>query len=243
MEPLSQDDLPLGALTPKYPLWRAAAKAMGRWAPAPKLTDESARLYCRCKAPHGRASAKLFEAESTKKRDHSSGASVETALWLAPKTNFKAAATSAGGDIQLPSDVAPYRVSAAMIEEQAFMGCELDFDNYVVIGQACPRTRLGMGVSQVVLKVKAVDRVTWKVAVPPDEIAPVEDTVHARVSTTSTLPAVEAARLFTPRRSPWRGDLDESCAFADEEGPGVGTLALRPQVDHEGAPRHHEDGN
>ena len=123
MEPLSQGDLPLGALTPNHPLWRAAAKAMGRWTPAPKLTYESVRLYYRCKALHGRASAKLLESERTHKREHSSGVLAETAFWLAPKTNFRAAASIAGADIHVPADVAHYQVSAAIIEEQALMGC------------------------------------------------------------------------------------------------------------------------
>jgi len=73
MEPSSQEDLPLGALTPNHPLWRAVAKAMGRWAPAPKLTEEAARLHYRCKALHKRASAKLLEAERPKSASASLG--------------------------------------------------------------------------------------------------------------------------------------------------------------------------
>jgi len=69
------------------------------------------------------------------------------------------------------------------------MGCHIDFDNYFVIDQACSRSLLGMGVSQIVLKVKAVDRVMWKVAVSQDEVAPDEDTVNVRVSTASTVPS------------------------------------------------------
>ena len=41
---------------------------MGRWAPPPKLTDETVRLYHRRKALYKRASAKLFEAERRKAR-------------------------------------------------------------------------------------------------------------------------------------------------------------------------------
>ena len=178
-------------------MWRAAAKAMARWSPAPQVTDETVRLYYRCKEIHGRCSAKLIDEESTKKREHSSGVSVETAFWLVPKTNFRAAASCAGGDIQVPADVAAYHVSPAIIEEQMMLDCLLDFANDFVIDQACSRTLLGMGVSQVVLKVKAVDRVTWKVAVPPDEVAPAEDTVHARVSTASPRPSSGSGEVVT----------------------------------------------
>ena len=117
-------------------MWRAAAKAMARWSPSPQVTDELVRLYYRCKAMHGRCSAKLIVKESTKKREHSSGVSVETAFWLVPKTNFRAAASCAGGDIQVPADVAAYQVSPAIIEEQTMMGCQLDFANYFVIDHA-----------------------------------------------------------------------------------------------------------
>jgi len=54
-----------------------------------------------------------------------------------------------------------------------------------------------VGVSQIVLKVKAVDRVTWKVAVPFDEVAPAEDTVHARVSTASPRPSSGSGEVVT----------------------------------------------
>ena len=126
MEPSSQDALPTGELTPSHPMWRAAAKAMARWSPAPQVTDEAVRLYYRCKEIHGRCSAKLIDKENTKKREHSSGVSVETAFWLVPKTNFRAAASCAGADIQVPADVAAYQVSPAIIEEQTLMGCQLD---------------------------------------------------------------------------------------------------------------------
>ena len=85
MEPLSPYDLLAGARSPNHPLWRAAAKAMGRWTPAPKLTDETARVYYRCNALRRRASAKLLDAERTEKREHSSGVSVETAFLHAPR--------------------------------------------------------------------------------------------------------------------------------------------------------------
>ena len=65
MEHVFPDYISVGALLPSHPLWRAAARAMGGWAPPPKLTDESVRLYHRCKALHKRASAKLLEAERT----------------------------------------------------------------------------------------------------------------------------------------------------------------------------------
>jgi hypothetical protein len=169
-------------------MWRAAAKAMARWSPAPQVTDEAARLYYRCNEIHGRCSAKLIDKESTKKREHSSGVSVETAFWLVPKTNFRAAASCAA-DIQVPAAVAAYQVSPAVIEDQSMIGCQLDFANYFVIDQACPRSLLGVGVSTIVLKVKAVYRVKWKVAVPQDEVARDEDTVNVRVSTASTVPS------------------------------------------------------
>ena len=98
---------------------------MSRWSPAPPLTDESARLYYHCKSLYGRASAKLRQVESSKSREHSTGVSVETACWLAPKTNFRAAAPRAGVDIQLPPDAAPCQVSDAVIDEQAVMGAIL----------------------------------------------------------------------------------------------------------------------
>ena len=195
MEALSKGDLPAGELTPSHPVWRAAAKAMARWSPAPQVTDEIVRLYYRCKAMHGRCSANLIDKESTKQREHSSGVSVETAFWLVPKTNFRAAATCAGGDIQVPADVAAYHVSPAIIEEQMMLGCQLDFANYFVIDQACSRTLLGMGASQVVLKVKAVDRVTWKVAVTPDEVPPAEDNVRTRGSTAPQRPSSEGGEV------------------------------------------------
>ena len=131
MEALSKDALPAGELTPNHPLWRAAAKAMARWTPAPQVTDEIVRLYYRCKTMHGRCSAKLIEQESTKRREHSSGVSVETAFWLVPKTNFRAAASCAGADTQVPADVAAYQVSPAIIEEQMMVGCQLDFAKWV----------------------------------------------------------------------------------------------------------------
>jgi len=195
MEPSSQDALPTGELTPSHPLWRAAAKAMARWSPAPQVTDEIVRLYYRCKTMHGRCSAKLIEQESTKRREHSSGVSVETAFWLVPKTNFRAAASCAGGDIQVPADVAAYHVSPAIVDAQMMLDCQLDFAKFFVIDQACSRTLLGVGVSQVVLKVKAVDRVTWKVAVTPDQVPPAEDKVRTRGSTAPQRPSSEGGEV------------------------------------------------
>ena len=129
-----------------------------------------------------------MDQESTKTREHSSGVSVETAFWLVPKTNFRAAASCAA-DIQVPAALAAYQASPAVIEDQSMIGCQLDFDNYFVIDQACPRSLLGVGVSKIVLEVKAVYRVKWKVAVPQDEVARDEDTVNVCVSTASTVPS------------------------------------------------------
>ena len=188
MDPVTAEVMPAGELTSSHPMWRAAAKAMSRWSPTPQVTDETVRLYYRCKQMYGRCSAKLMDKESTKTREHSSGVSVETAFWLVPKTNFRAAASCAA-DIQNPAAVAAYHVSPAVIENQTMVGCQIDFDNYFVVDQACSRSLLGMGVSQIVLKVKAIDRVRWKVAVPQDEVARDEDTVNVRVSTASTVPS------------------------------------------------------
>ena len=151
MDPVPTEVLPAGALTPSHPLWRAAAKAMARFSPAPLVTEETVRLYYRCREMHGRCSAKLLQKEQlTESREHSSGFSVETAFWLVPKTNFRAAASCAA-DIQVPVAVAAYQVSPAVIEDQSMIGCQLDFDNYFVIDQACSRSLLGIGVSQIVL--------------------------------------------------------------------------------------------
>ena len=70
MEPLSQENLLAGAISPNDSLWRVVEKAMRRWAAPPKLTDETVRFYHCCKAIHKRASAKLLEAERTTKREH-----------------------------------------------------------------------------------------------------------------------------------------------------------------------------
>ena len=150
MDPVTAEVLPAGELTPSHPMWRAAAKAMSRFSPAPQVADDAARLYYRCRQMYGRCSAKLMDTERTKAREHSSGVSVETAFWLVPKTNFRAAASCAA-DIQIPAAVAAYQVSPAVIENQTLVDCQIDFDRYFVIDQACSRSLLGMGVSQSVL--------------------------------------------------------------------------------------------
>ena len=205
--------MPTGELAPSRPMWRAAAKAMARWTPAPQVTDELVRLYYRCKTMHGRCSAKLIDKENTKKREHSSGVSVETAFWLVPKTNFRAAASCAA-DTQVPAAVAAYQVSPAVIEDQSMIGCQLDFDNYFVVDQACSRSLLGMGVSQIVLKVKAVDRVAWKVAVPLDEVAPAEDKVHARGSTAPQRPSSEGGEVVALHAAALGAETSESVVLS-----------------------------
>jgi len=244
MEPSSQDALPTGELTPSHPMWRAVAKAMARWSPAPQVTYEFVRLYYRCKATHGRCSAKLIEQESTKRREHSSGVSVETAFWLVPKTNFRAAAACAVGDIQVPTDVAAYHVSPAIIEEQMMLDCQLDFANYFVFDQACSRTLLGMGMSQVVLKVKAVDRVRWKVAVPPDEVPPAEDKGLTRGSTAPQRPSSEGGEVVALHPAAPGADTSESVVTSPTKKARVLERSRSdPKMITMGAPRHHEDGS
>lgn len=176
-------------LTPQHPLWKAAAKAMARWSPVPPINEANVRLYYQCKELHGRCSGRLLAAEASKQRELSAGVAIETAFWLVPKTNFgglAATGAAAPGAEQLPPDVACYQVSAATIEEQA-MGCQLDLQKYYVVDQACPRQLLGMGVSQVVLQMKAVDRVVRQVDSHVDAASEVSG-FTGRASTASPQP-------------------------------------------------------
>ena len=158
--------------TSSDPQWRVAAKAMGHWAPAPPITDESVRLDYRCKSLYGRASAKLLQVESSNSREHSKGVSVETAVWLAPKTNFRAAAPRAGVDRQPPPTRGTMPGQRRHRRRAGGDGCHIDFDSYFVTDQACPRTLLGMGITQIVLQQTTIGRVKRKAAVSDDDVAP-----------------------------------------------------------------------
>jgi hypothetical protein len=106
--------------------------------------------------------------------------------------------------------VAAYLVSPAIIEEQMMLDCQLDFANYFVIDQTCSRTLPGMGVSQAVLNVEAVDRVTWKVAVTPDEVPPAEDKVRTRGSTAPQRPSSEGGEVVALHPAAPGADTSES---------------------------------
>ena len=58
------------------------------------------------------------------------------------------------------------------------------------------------------------DRVTWKVAVPPDEVAPAEDKVHARVSTASPRPSSGSGEVVTLHAAAPGAETSESVVLS-----------------------------
>ena len=93
-----------------------------------------------------------------------------------------------------------------------------------------------MGVRQVVLNVKAVDRATWKVAVPPDEVAPAEDKVLARGSTAPQRPSSEGGEVVALHPAAPGADTSESVVMSPTKQARVLETSARNMAQQDSIP-------